>query len=86
MPVFVELKKKPESEKKAPKRVPDGKIIQNITFFGDAAIPEGDPVYESVKEGAKILAQDGYTIVDGGGPGIMKAATDGAESVDGTTI
>jgi len=87
MPVYVPLEKKPESEqKKEQQRIPEGKIIQNITFFGDAAIPEGDPIYESVKESAKILAKDGYTIVDGGGPGIMKAATDGAESVDGTTI
>ncbi|MEP7103820.1 MAG: methyltransferase domain-containing protein [Candidatus Dojkabacteria bacterium] len=88
MAVYVELKKKPEgvvSDKKI-EDLKDGRIIQNITFFGDAAIPAGDPIYEAVKTASKTLAKEGYTIVDGGGPGIMKAATDGAEEVDGTTI
>lgn len=62
------------------------RIINNITFFGDSAIPEGDPIYNSVFETSKLLAQKGFTIVNGGGPGIMKAATDGAESVNGKTI
>ncbi|MDQ6984773.1 MAG: methyltransferase domain-containing protein [Candidatus Dojkabacteria bacterium] len=61
------------------------RIIQNITFFGDSAIPEGDPIYKSVWELSKALAERGYTVVDGGGPGLMKAATDGAESVGGET-
>lgn len=69
-----------------PVELPRKRIINNITFFGDSAIPEGDPIYNEVYESAKILAQDGYTIVNGGGPGIMKAATDGAESVQGRTI
>lgn len=61
-------------------------IIKNITFFGDSAIPEGDEIYQDVWKAARLLAQNNYTIVNGGGPGIMKAATDGAESVNGKTI
>lgn len=63
-----------------------GKVIQNITFFGDSAIPEDDPIYKSVWNSSYHLAQNGYTIVNGGGPGIMKAATDGADSGGGKTI
>lgn len=63
-----------------------GRLINNITFFGDSAIPEGDSIYESVKSASKLLAQNGFTIVDGGGPGIMQAATSGAEEVNGNTI
>lgn len=63
----------------------NGRIIKNITFFGDSAIPEDDPIYKSVFEAAKLLAKNEYTIVNGGGPGLMKAATDGAESVNGKT-
>lgn len=62
------------------------RLINNITFFGDAAIPEGDKIYEDVKIVAKTLAEKGFTIVDGGGPGIMQAATSGAEEVNGNTI
>lgn len=62
------------------------RLIQNVTFFGDSAIPEDDDIYKSVWNAAKLLAENNFTIVNGGGPGIMKAATDGAESVDGNTI
>lgn len=62
------------------------RLLNNITFFGDSAIPEDNPIYKDIWETAKTLAQKGYTIVNGGGPGVMKAATDGAESVNGNTI
>lgn len=62
------------------------RLLNNITFFGDSAIPEGHHIYQEVWETAKLLAENNYTIVNGGGPGVMKAATDGAESVDGNTV
>lgn len=84
MPVIEQLPIKPlEIKNENSKR---DRLIENITFFGDSAIPEGDPIYQSVWNVARDLAKDGYTIVNGGGPGIMKAATDGAESVNGNTI
>jgi uncharacterized protein (TIGR00725 family) len=86
-PVPVELPKKTNDNEKI--EIPQtltNRLIKNVTFFGDSAIPEGDAIYTSVWESAKFLAQKGYTIVNGGGPGIMKAATDGAESVGGNTI
>lgn len=83
MPAIHELPKKGIITKKPEAK---SKIVQNITFFGDSAIPEGDPIYNSVYEASKLLAENKYTIVDGGGPGIMKAATDGAESVNGETV
>lgn len=85
MPTTVKLPEKPISELEKVKPITN-RIINNVTFFGDSAIPEGDPIYTSVYEAAKLLAINGYTIVNGGGPGIMKAATDGAESVNGETI
>src|SRR3989344_8438516 len=82
MPININL---PKNE---PEQIPvkTERAIQNVTFFGDSAIPENDVIYKSAYEAAKLLAQNGYTIVNGGGPGIMKAATDGAESVNGKTI
>lgn len=62
------------------------RLIKAVTFFGDSAIPEDNEVYKATWEAAKLLAENGYAIVNGGGPGIMKAATDGAESVNGDTV
>jgi len=62
------------------------RLLNNITFFGDSAIPEDSKIYKEVWHSAKILAERGYTIVNGGGPGVMKAATDGAEKGKGKTI
>lgn len=83
MPTTETLPKKPEIEEK---ELVKTRIIQTITFFGDSAIPEEDEIYQSVWNASKLLAQNGFSVVNGGGPGIMKAATDGAESVGGKTI
>lgn len=61
-------------------------IIKNIAFFGDADLEPDDREYRKAFELAKIMATEGFTIVNGGGPGIMNASTQGAESVDGETI
>ncbi|MEI7578489.1 MAG: methyltransferase domain-containing protein [bacterium] len=84
MPINIILPLKPEGSKDDQSTT--GKLINNITFFGDSAIVSDNPIYQSVWNAAKLLAENGFTIVDGGGPGIMKAATDGAESVGGHTV
>lgn len=83
MPVDIKLAESPNGDNN--KKV-DDRLLQNVTFFGDSAIPDSSPIYKSVWEAARLLAEHNYTVVNGGGPGIMKAATDGAESVDGNTI
>lgn len=61
-------------------------IIKNIAFFGDADVPKTSGLYKETFELAKLLAQSGYTIVNGGGPGVMDASTKGAEAVGGETL
>ncbi len=61
-------------------------IIKNIAFFGDADLPDTDKVYRDAFEVAKIVAEKGYTIVNGGGPGVMYASTQGAEEAKGETL
>lgn len=61
-------------------------FIKNIAFFGDADISVTDETYTQAFKVAGILAADGYVIVDGGGPGVMEAATSGAQKVSGQTI
>lgn len=63
-----------------------GKFIKNIAFFGDADISQADENYKAAFDVAETLAKDGYVIVDGGGPGIMEAATEGAVKGGGKTV
>lgn len=54
--------------------------------MGFADAKEEDKEYQEAEATAKLLAQNGYTIINGGGPGIMKAATVGAHEGGGKVI
>lgn len=60
--------------------------IKNIAFFGDADISTTDETYTQAFKLAELLACEGYVIVDGGGPGVMEAATSGAQKSEGKTL
>jgi len=62
------------------------RFIKNIAFFGDANISETDEAYVEAFEVAEALARKGYVIIDGGGPGVMEAATSGARKGGGKTV
>ncbi len=49
-----------------------------ITIFGSARIQSGSPFAQTTRELAKMLAVRGFSIITGGGPGIMEAANEGA--------
>ena len=49
-----------------------------MTFFGSARVLPGSAHYELAYQMAKIVASAGYTIITGGGPGVMEAANKGA--------
>ncbi|MGB9667999.1 MAG: TIGR00730 family Rossman fold protein [Thermosulfidibacteraceae bacterium] len=49
-----------------------------ITFFGSHVVDERDKYYKLAEETAYILGLNGFTIITGGGPGIMEAANKGA--------
>jgi len=68
------------------KKYASKKFIKNIAFFGDADISLADETYKCAFDVAEALAKEGYVIVDGGGPGVMEAATTGAEKAGGETI
>jgi len=61
-------------------------LIKNIAFFGDADAPKTSKLYKDAFEIAQIVAREGYTIVNGGGPGVMDASTKGAEAGGGETL
>ncbi len=53
-------------------------ITRGISIFGSARTPEDDLMYAAARETAKLLAEEGFEIITGGGPGIMEAANRGA--------
>ncbi len=61
-------------------------LIQTVAIFGYANAKEGEALYKDVFEVTKKLAEQGYTVVDGGGPGVMRAATLGAKKGGGKVI
>ncbi len=61
-------------------------IIKSVTIFGNAVGSGGDSDFEKAFATAKILAKNGLTVVDGGGPGIMYAGIRGAKEGNGKTI
>jgi hypothetical protein len=57
-----------------------------ITVFGSARIGEDDPVYADAREVGRLLAQAGFSVVTGGGPGVMEAANRGARDGGGLSV
>lgn len=49
-----------------------------VSIFGSARTKQGDPIYEKTVTIAKKLAENGFNIITGGGPGIMEAGNKGA--------
>ncbi|MEK7154327.1 MAG: TIGR00730 family Rossman fold protein [Patescibacteria group bacterium] len=51
---------------------------RTVTFFGSARCKEGDKWYKEARQLGNLLAKDGFSVITGGGPGIMEAANRGA--------
>jgi len=61
-------------------------VYNAVTVFGSARTTPEDPYYEKAVETARMLAQEGFPIITGGGPGIMEAANRGAQEGNGLSI
>jgi hypothetical protein len=57
-----------------------------VTVFGSARVPEGTPLYETARSLGSALARAGYSVMTGGGPGLMEAANRGAKEAGGHTF
>jgi uncharacterized protein (TIGR00730 family) len=59
---------------------------RSATFFGDTRLSENNPEYEKAQKLSRLLSEKGYTIISGGGPGIMEAANRGAVEAKGESV
>lgn len=61
-------------------------ITTGVSVFGSARTPEGDSNYEAARETGRLLAEAGFEVITGGGPGIMEAANRGAFEAGKTSV
>ncbi len=57
-----------------------------VTFWGSARLTPQDPYYKMAEELAAKLAKKGFSVISGGGPGIMEASNVGAFKVGGKSV
>ena len=57
-----------------------------VTFWGSARLEPTDPYYKAAEEMAAKLAKKGFSVISGGGPGIMEASNVGAFKVGGKSV
>jgi uncharacterized protein (TIGR00725 family) len=60
--------------------------IRKVAYFGFADAKPDDPLYKEAFECAKYLSEKGYVAINGGGPGTMRAVSEGAKASKGKTI
>lgn len=60
--------------------------IKHISYFGFADAAKNDPLYQEAFEVAKFLAGKGFVAINGGGPGTMRAVSEGAKAAGGKAI
>ncbi len=61
-------------------------IYPAVSVFGSASITESDPVYDLGRQVGRLLAESGFSVVTGGGPGAMEAANRGAFEAKGKSV
>ncbi|EHJ46759.1 Conserved hypothetical protein CHP00730 [Solidesulfovibrio carbinoliphilus subsp. oakridgensis] len=63
-----------------------GGINPAVSIFGSARVPAADPLYQDTARLAELLCKAGYSVITGGGPGLMEAANKGAAEAGGQSI
>ncbi len=61
-------------------------IEKGVSIFGSARTNPDDPMYGAAVETARLLAEHGFSVITGAGPGIMEAANKGAKLGGGESI
>ena len=57
-----------------------------VTIFGSARVREDHPAYKAAVATGRLFAEAGFTVVTGGGPGVMEAANRGAKEGGGLSV
>ena len=61
-------------------------VVPAVSIYGSARIRDGDELYRQTEEIARRLGEMGFSIITGGGPGVMEAANKGAMEAGATSV
>ena len=61
-------------------------VRRGVSSFGSARTSPDDPMYQAAEETGRLLAEAGFTVVTGAGPGVMEAANRGAKRGGGRSV
>lgn len=62
------------------------KVYPAVTIFGSTRVRPGDPCYAKAEAIGRELVRAGFSIITGGGPGVMEAANKGAAEEGGYSV
>src|ERR1041385_7121420 len=62
------------------------KIPPAVAMFGSARVLPGSEAYAKAEAIASLLARNGYSVITGGGPGVMEAANKGAAESGSSSV
>jgi uncharacterized protein (TIGR00730 family) len=57
-----------------------------VSIFGSTRVKPGDEIYQKAERIAQLLVENGFSVITGGGPGVMEAANKGAALAGGNSI
>jgi uncharacterized protein (TIGR00730 family) len=60
--------------------------IPAVSIFGSARVREDDPAYQNARKTARLFAESGFSVITGGGPGVMEAANRGCQEGGGFSV
>ncbi|MFH1242937.1 MAG: TIGR00730 family Rossman fold protein [Pseudomonadota bacterium] len=61
-------------------------VYPAVTIFGSSRAKPQNPIYKTTVKVARLLVENGFNVISGGGPGVMEAANLGAAEAGGKSV
>ena len=61
-------------------------VYPAVSIFGSSRVKPKSPIYQTTVKIARLLVENGFNVISGGGPGVMEAANRGAVEAEGKSV